>query len=107
MDRTYRIGSNVSREVIEEEIAKAWKDVQHDDQVRTQLAAANVDVSAAASLDTAQSITVRNAGTGFAGETIVIALAAKVASDLWEKVILPRLRKRFGADAVVEQKPNS
>lgn len=107
MERTYKISGDVSREAIEEEIAKAWRDVQNDDQVRAQLAAANVDVEAAAGADASRSITVRNAASGFAAEAIVIGLGVKIATDIWEKLILPRLRKRFGTDTVVEQKPNS
>ena len=104
MERTYSIGSGVSREAIENEVSKAWSDLRSDAGVRDQLAAAGVDLSAVRDVTATDAITVRSAGSGFAGEAIVVALAIKVASDVWEKLILPRLLKRFGADAVVEQK---
>jgi hypothetical protein len=102
MELTYKIGEGVSRQAIEEEIARAFKDLQANADVRRKLEAAGVDVVAAE--EASAGLTVRTAGAGFAGEAVVVAIAIKVLSDVWTELVLPRLKKRFGADALVEQK---
>ena len=62
MERIYKISGSVSGEAVEEEIARAWTDVQYDERLRRQVAGDGVDVDAVASVEPSDAITVRPAG---------------------------------------------
>jgi hypothetical protein len=41
---------------------------------------------------------------GFVGEVILIGFLLKIAGDVWEKIILPRLEQKLGRGALTEEK---
>lgn len=95
---------------IEAEIARFWQDLDKsgnpvlDDDLRT----AGLDRAALAGIDRENAITVR-AGTSGVDTTTAVLLVSLAPSanliikDLW-KVVLIRIQRRWGADAIGEEK---
>jgi hypothetical protein len=97
----YRQGE-LSVEEIREEVDRVWEELRSSEAVRREAAAAGVDVE---QLDTGAArapIDVAARGAGFGVIEILVVAAGVVARDLWKEVILPRIKERFGADAVRE-----
>jgi|KBSMisStaDraftv2_1062788.scaffolds.fasta_scaffold521800_1 hypothetical protein len=96
---------------IEAEIARFWQDFDKSSNpiLDADLSAAGLDRAALADIDRENAITVR-AGTSGVDPTTAVLLVSLAPSanliikDLWEKVVLPRIRRRSGADAIGEEK---
>lgn len=74
---------------------------------RAELVAAGFDPSTLAGVDF--DFTTRQAGALGVGEVVIVSVAAshvlapvakKVLLDLWKVIVLPRIRRRFGEDAL-------
>jgi hypothetical protein len=111
MDRdevVYRITdeNRISVANVQEAIAEAWADMQHDGTVAHQTAlAAGIDL-AALPKEAGEAVEVKPRGAGVgAVEVAVIGLLGKMAydvwKDIWTHVIFPRIKKRFGEKALV------
>jgi hypothetical protein len=99
---------SVDDKQINEELRSIWELLQKDERLRGQARQAGIDDAVLQVLkECPYSSEVREGQIGVA-ETIFIAFASQLARDaaktLWDKVIWPRLTRRFGA--AVEQKPN-
>lgn len=101
----------LSVEQIQAEIAQFWETLDNpgSSNLEAELSAAAVDRAALAGIDRENAITVR-AGTSGADPATVILLVAlapsanRIIKDLWVTVVLPRIRRRWGEDAIGEEK---
>lgn len=101
MEQRYT-AAGISVDDLSAEIDKVWKELGTNPQLRKQAADAGIDVSA---LPPTVPITVRREGAGLdpATTAIVVAfapVAAKIASDVWTHIILPRIKRQKGEDAL-------
>jgi hypothetical protein len=101
----------LSVDQIQAEIAKFWwaLDSSGSPAVEAELSAAGLDRTTLGSIDRKSAITVR-AGTSGADPTTAVLLVTIAPStnliikDLWATVVLPRIRRRWGDDAIGEEK---
>lgn len=101
----------LSIDQIEAEIAQFWQelDISTSSMLDSELQAAGLDRAALANVDQRSAITVRP-GTSGADPTVVLIIvslapsANRVVKDLWATVLLPRIRRRWGDDAIGEEK---
>lgn len=110
VEKSYRMAGDISTVAIAQEIAAAWDDLRKDPNLRQRLAESDGELEKALAIAPDQAIAVRNPVSGFAAEVIVVAflpLAVRIATDVWEKIILPRIVRRFGSDALVEVRRNN
>jgi hypothetical protein len=96
---------------IQSEIAQFWQvlDNPGSSDLEAELSAAGLDRAALASVDRENAITVRVGTSGVDPTTAVLLVtlapsANLIIKDLWEKVVLPRIKRRWGEDAVGEEK---
>jgi hypothetical protein len=104
MERTYKVSGGVSPEAVNAEIARAWEDLQNDERLRAKVIAEGADLADLGTVDKDAAIAV-STPSGLAAETIIVAflpVAVKIATDVWTHIILPRLKRKFGDDAIVE-----
>lgn len=96
-----------STEQINEVLQQIWQDYETDPQLRERVAATGADL---ATLDAvpnkAQMVEVEPKAGGLGPIAIaiivkfVIPVAAKVAIDLWNRVLLPEIEKKLGGGAI-------
>jgi len=96
---------------IEAEIVRFWQDLDESSNIALEAkqSAVGLDRGALASIDRENAITVRASTSGVDPTTAVLLVslapsANLIIKDLWEKVVLPRIRQRSGADAIGEEK---
>ncbi len=82
-----------------------WNALRTDAELRSEIESAGLDLTELESLDSQKAITIRPAGAGFDPATIGILVifaptANRVLQDLWTTVLLPRIRRRWGSDAI-------
>jgi hypothetical protein len=101
----------LSVEQIQGEIAQFWQTLDNLDSaaLKAELSAAGFDPTSLAGVDRQEAITVRAGQSGADAITaiIIVALAPsanQALKDLWATVVLPRIRKRWGDDAIGEEK---
>jgi hypothetical protein len=101
----------LSVERVQAEIAQFWEafDNPGNSALEAGLGEAAIDRAALADVDRACAITVRAGTSGVDPTTAVILVtlapsANRVIRDLWATVLLPRIRKRWGEDAIGEEK---
>lgn len=104
----YRRGTRSADEV-QREIDKFWAELDTDD-LRKELADVGIDLDAvpAEERTSAIRVSVRGAGLDPLSVTLVVAFAPvanAVLLSLWRKVLLPRIRSRYGRDAIRDEKP--
>ena len=101
----------LSVDQVQAEIAKFWQALDNpgSSALEAELSAAGLDRTTLASIDRKNAITVR-AGTSGADPTTAVLLVTLAPStnliikDLWAEVVLPRIRRRWGDDAIGEEK---
>lgn len=96
---------------IEAEVNRFWQelDTSSNPVLEAELSAAGLDRAALAGVDRENAITVRAGTSGVDPNTAVLLVslapsANLIIKDLWEKVVLPRIQRRSGADAIGEEK---
>lgn len=94
-----------SADDVQREIDSFWDAFDHDDELRKEVQDAGIETSELAQVDRQGAISVRVKGAGLdpALVSLVVAFAPAVNAvvvSLWKKVILPRIRRRYGRDAV-------
>jgi hypothetical protein len=101
----------LSVDQIQAEIARFWQDLDNPDDpaLDTELSAAGRDRAELADVDRKTAIDVRPGGSGVDPVTtvLVVALAPsanRIVKDIWATVLLPRIRRRWGDDAIGEEK---
>ena len=105
-ERSYVRGT-LSIGQIEAEINKFWHDLEKTDAeaLEQELQTASLDRSMLDTAELEHAITVRASASG-ADPTVVLVLitfapsANRIVKDLWETAILPRIKRRWGEDAV-------
>src|ERR1017187_10215175 len=106
-DFTY-IRGRLSADQIEGEIARFWAELKVSSELEDQLDAAGVSSGALTDIDRRDMIAVRvdSSGADPASVLLVIAFAPaanRVLKDLWATVLLPRIRRRWGDDAMGDE----
>lgn len=101
----------LSADQIQAEIAQFWQalDDPGSSTLKTELSAAGLDLTSLADVDTENAITVRPGRSGADPVTaiLIVALAPsanQIVKDLWATAVLPRIRRRWGDDAIGEEK---
>jgi hypothetical protein len=96
---------------LQAEIVQFWEDLDNLDSsaLEAELSKAGFGRAALAGIDRTSAITVRAGTSGVDPTTAVILVtlapsANRVIKDLWATVVLPRIRKRWGEDAIGEDK---
>jgi len=96
---------------LQSEIAQFWQVLDNPGlpDLDAELGAAGLDRAALADVDRENAITVHAVTSGVDPPTAVLLVslapsANLVIKDLWEKVVLPRIKRRWGVDAVGEEK---
>jgi hypothetical protein len=101
----------LSVEQIQDEIAQFWQFIDNSGSpaLEQQLNEAGLDRATLVGVNRADAIIVR-AGTSGVDPTSVVLLvtlapsANLIIKDLWKKIVLPRIKRRWGEDAIGEEK---
>lgn len=108
---TYR-GVRVSTRDINDDIAAFWREYESGEAARRAVAEAGIDTALLDSLDSdakRQAVVVEPPEGGLDPLTLAILVkfglpvGAAVAIDLWRKVLLPRVERKWGAGAMGEE----
>jgi hypothetical protein len=110
---TYRRG-RLSADQLLDEIARFWEESGTSPGLQLQLDGLGFDLGALKEIDQSELIKVRvdSSGTDPASVIFAISLAPaanRVLKDLWATILLPRIRRRWGDDAVgdeIESRPD-
>jgi hypothetical protein len=109
-ERFYARGT-LSIEQIYAEITRFWLDCEKpgDAALDAELRAAGFDRRMLGEADFRRAITVQATASGADPTSVLIIVtfapaANRIVKDLWETVILPRIRRRWGEDAVGAEK---
>ena len=109
-DLVYARGE-LSVDEIQSEIAKFWQilDNQGSPALDDELRAAGLDRAALEGVDRESAIVVHPGSSGMDTSAVVLLVsfapsANRVIKDLWKKIILPRIERRWGDDAIGEEK---
>ncbi len=101
----------LSAEQIQSEISQFWQILDNQDSaaLEAELRAAGLDRAALASIDRENAIIVRARRSGVDTTMAVILVTVapsvnRVIKDLWKDILLPRIRRRWGEDAIGEEK---
>lgn len=101
----------LSVDEIQSEIALYWQmlDNPGSPALETELRAAGLDPAALAGVDRESAIVVHPDSSGAAPDTVLLLVtlapsANLIIKDLWRKIVLPRIQKRWGEDAIGEEK---
>jgi hypothetical protein len=105
----YHIGTRTADQ-LSEDVAEFWRTYDRDPELRGDVAKAGIDAAAIAEVDRDTSIRFsEDAGLDPLTVTLIVTfapVAATVTRDLWTKVILPRIERRWGNGSVGGSKPN-
>jgi hypothetical protein len=99
-----------SADEVQREIEKFWTELDDSDELHKELVAAGIDIDSLPQDERADAIriSVRGAGVDPLTVSLVIAFAPAanaVLTSLWKQVLLPRIRSRYGRDAIRDEKP--
>lgn len=101
---TYSPG-RLSAEQIEQEIGRFWAELNTSSGLQAELAAKGIESAALREINPTDAILVRETSSGVdpLSISIIIAFAStgsNLLQDVWSTVILPRIRRRWGDDAI-------
>jgi hypothetical protein len=107
-EQVYGRGTRSADEV-QREIDRFWAELDRNDELQAELVGAGLDLSVIPPERRPEAIQVsaRGAGLDPASVALVVAFAPvanAVLVSLWEQVLLPRIRDRFGRDAIRDEK---
>jgi hypothetical protein len=106
-ERQYRPAEDITAAQVETALDQIWVELQNDPAARKDVEAVGVDPEALKTISREDAVIVSSRGMGFGAEAIVIAflpLVVKIAGDIWQKIILPRLEQKLGRGALTEEK---
>jgi len=99
--------SGPSLHQLEESLDELWASLGTDRDLMRRAEVARINLKRVPPGERARLIKLRRKGAGFEpGSTAVvvgIGLGAKILRDIWTHLLLPRLRKKYGADALKEK----
>ena len=98
-----------SADEIQREIDSFWESLYSNDELREKVKNAGIDIPEYAVDDWHDAIRVKVKGAGLDPSSVelIVAFAPTanaIAVSLWKKVILPRIKHRYGRDAVGEER---
>jgi len=107
-DLSYTRGTRSADEV-QREIDSFWDLLGRDDRIREEVRNAGIDISEYIGTDFHDTIHVKAKGAGIDPATVALVVAFAptanaIAVSLWKKVILPRIRHKYGRDAVGQER---
>lgn len=93
---------------IQEDVAEFWTEFETSPDLRSSIAKKGIDLAEVEKYKS-QLIHVDQKGAGLTGAETVLVLVLlpagkRVASDIWKRVILPRIEARWGVRAVGHQR---
>ncbi|MFZ0042557.1 MAG: hypothetical protein WAK93_14695 [Solirubrobacteraceae bacterium] len=101
----------LSVDQVQAEIAQFWQALDNpgSSALEAELSAAGLDRAALASFDRENAISVRAATSGADPIAVVLLVTLapstnRIIKDLWATIVLPRIRQRWGDDAIGEEK---
>jgi len=106
MTDTYAITyspTTVSTEDLSEELERLWGSLATDDRLRTEVRKHGFDPDQLLTDSPTPPFQARVGPAGFFGEAVILVAAGIVAKDLWQQVLLPRIKARFGANSMGEE----
>jgi len=102
----------LSADEIQDEIVQFWQILDNPSSagLDDELSEAGLTRASLADVNRGTAILVRSGHSGVDPATAVLLVslapsANLVIKDLWKKIVLPRIRRRWGADAIGEEKP--
>ena len=95
----------LSAEQVQQEIAKFWAELETSSELQGELASAGISDELLRSINPSDAITVRVDSSGVDPVTVslIITFAPTVnqaLKDVWNTVLLPRIRRRWGDNAI-------
>jgi hypothetical protein len=101
----YQLSGPSVREV-QQELDRLWESLNTDRESLRRAQQARISLAKLPAGRRGQLIKVRRKGAGLEPATtaivVVIGLGAKVLRDVWKHILLPRLRKKYGDQALKE-----
>jgi hypothetical protein len=99
-----------SADEIQHEIDQFWASLDGSEGLGKELTDAGIDLGAVSEVARRDAIRVdvRGAGVDPTAVTLVVAFAPTanaILISLWTQVLLPRIRDKFGRDAIRDEKP--
>jgi hypothetical protein len=96
---------NIDQSELEAKLDEFWAHLQQDSELAAEARKQGIQLDDLRGKKRAEVITVAKEGDGFdpATTALIVAfapLAAKVARDIWTKLLLPRILKAKGKDAL-------
>lgn len=102
------LSREMDEKTLDREIDRFWTELQDDPELQQELRDEGIPVDQLLGIDRRQAITIRRgkAGLGAATTAIIVAfapVAAGITRDLWKRVLLPRIERRFGVGILKEE----
>jgi hypothetical protein len=92
---------------LQDEIARFWSEAKTNPDLQAKISAAGFPSGALDEIDkSAITLRVGSSGTDPASVILIVALAPtanRALKDVWSTVLLPRIRRRWGDDAVGDE----
>jgi hypothetical protein len=94
---------------IQGEIARFWRDLGSSSELGAELGSAGFDTDTLVGIRPEDSISVRADSSGADPASVLLIItfaptANRVLKDLWAKILLPRIQRRWGDDAIGDRK---
>ena len=95
---------------LQQEIDRFWADAAVTPELQDRLTDAGLEYEASDATELTQQITVRAGSSGADPTSVVMIIslaptANKILKDVWTNIILPRIRRRWGDDAIGGEQP--
>lgn len=105
--RYYR--GTLSAEQLQSEIDRFWHELAADSKVKAELVTTGLELDALTDNEKTGAITVHPGSSGADVTSAVLVVlfaptANRVLKDLWSTILLPRIKRRWGDDAIGEQR---
>jgi len=93
---------------VQRDVDEFWAEFVEGEELRKEVENAGFDVTMLDGVDREGAIRVSARGAGIGSETVAIVVAFAPAINaalisLWVKVLLPRIRRQYGRDAIREE----
>lgn len=107
MTNELRYSSGLTLNELNSKVDKLWSQLWDDPRMQQEAAAAGIDLSTITRIRT-DVVTLRREGAGIdpVSTAIVVAFApviAKIARDIWERILLPKILQDKGKDTLVKK----
>jgi hypothetical protein len=105
---SYQLGTRSAVE-LDKAVADFWRELSHSEELRAEVADAGLGPADLEQLRGQQAFAFREEGAGLdpTSVSLIVAFAPivnHIAESLWDEVVLPWIRRRWGNDAVGPKK---